>query len=138
MAIDLWTATIPLAPPDKGNSHRIRVRGGRPQIITEPGAVEFKKLAIMFLRSKKQPDPPINIQEKLSLYAHVRFKDYTRDGSIELVADVLQQAGIVPDDVQFRTKHFEVMDEVGEPETTINIFRVGELPWKRKPKKSSR
>ena len=123
----IWTCQLPLDPPGKGNAHAIGRNG---KIYSGRGVGEFKKNAIMMIRTDSLPAFALNA--KLKLDVRIRYPNYKRDLDIELIADVLQLAGVVHNDRQFRIKHAESEDEVGEPMIWITITEVGVLPWKPK------
>lgn len=70
--------------------------------------------------------------DALILRVMVTYPDYTQDLDCELVPDVLQAAGIIPNDRQFMEKHYYRNPKTGDPLVAIEIERNGELPWKQK------
>jgi hypothetical protein len=89
--------------------------------------------AIPMLRLVPPPQPRIRPDEKLRLNINIRYPDYRRDVTHELIMDALQAAAIVPNDRQIRAYCVEALDSVGEPMIWIAITRRGKLPWKPKP-----
>ena len=142
-AMNEWTAYAELRPVAKGNCHEVAYvftrRLGRPvpRIVNSTEANGFIAHLTALLRLCEQPVPPIGANEKLALTVYITFPDYRQDGDLELIADCLQKAGIVPNDRQFRDKRVVVADETGKPNMRITIKRLGPLPWKSRTGKRS-
>jgi len=155
-AMNEWTVHVALKPVAKGNCHEVvyaRKRGRLgnashpssgtwecrrvPQIVNSAEANGFIAHLTALLRLGEQPVPPIGANEKLALTVAITFPDYRQDGDLELIADCLQKAGIVPNDRQFRDKRVVVADEKGSPNMRITVARLGPLPWKSRTGKRS-
>lgn len=131
----IWRCTIPLAPCSMKNSRRLVFTGHTPRLIKSEAAQQFERDAGRFFRAMR-PNLPFRPTDKLALTCIVRYADYRRDLDIELVKDVLQAAGVIPNDKQIRRVSAEAMDSVGEPQTIIELERIGQLPWKPKTKEA--
>jgi hypothetical protein len=120
-----------MAPVSKGNAHSIQWRGAKRRIVNSDKAHAFMYAATLWFRTHPPPFK-IDPNDKLSLCVSIAYPNYKQDADIELVADALQESGIVPNDRQFREKHVYVEDETRFQQTVVAIHVIGVLPWKSK------
>lgn len=131
-----WTCTIPLAPVSMKNSRRIayvKSKGGttRTMVIKSKDAAHFAETALLYVKASGR-GPKFTEDDKLRLTCAVRYPNYLRDLDIELVKDVLQDAGVIPNDRQIREVHAVADDQVGDPATVITLERIGIVPWRKR------
>ncbi len=126
-----WSGTIPMVLPAKGNNHVTRWIDGTAQIRNNKKTAHAINQATMLFRSQA-PEAPFKADDLLSIQVWMRYKDWRADVTIEYVKDVLQHAGIVPNDHQIWRHVYEPLPETGEPWTYVQLTRIGVVPWKVK------
>jgi Holliday junction resolvase RusA-like endonuclease len=114
-----WFATIFGETASKANSRKLVTFGSRPASIKSKKAREWEASALAQLASKKPAKP---ILGELVLECTIYYATQRPDLDESLVMDVLQKAGVVKNDRQFREKHvFHGIDKE-EPRVEVAVY----------------
>lgn len=76
-------------------------RGGRPILIKSKKARAYEQIALRQIPHNVR----VNTLHDVALTVYVYYPNRRHDVDIELLCDILQKAGVVKNDRQFRVKH---------------------------------
>jgi len=121
---------IPMAPQAKGNSRQFgRTWAGKPISRKSDKARAFMDVAILTIKSAAN-GRMFHPQSELRLECSVGYPTRHSDLDTSLVADALERAGVIDNDVQIGQKR-EVRGHLLNDFVNVWVTDVGTLPWVR-------
>jgi len=124
---------IPMAPQAKGNSRQFgRTWGDKPISRKSDKARAFMEEAILAIKSAAK-GRSFSPQSELRMQCSVGYPTRHSDLDTSLVADALQKAGVIDDDIQIGQKN-ETRGHILGNFANVWVTDIGTLPWVRKRK----
>ena len=112
-----WEIDLQSCPASKSNR---RQWFGPGMSAKSEAAQTFTEFSILTIRATGEPSP-FEKDDEIEMFCTVRYPSWRNDLDCELVCDVLQKAGVVPNDRQIRVKHYDTDDPPGKPYTSIRL-----------------
>jgi Holliday junction resolvase RusA-like endonuclease len=114
-----------MAPVSKSNSRRVTGSG---HVIKSAKALGFTDAAVAIIKASADHSP-FDADDEIRMTCYVQYGSWRNDLDCELVCDVLQKAGIVPNDRQIRRKTLIAVDppDPNNEFTSISLWSQSKL-----------